>query len=60
MTKPEVGSEEWEEFEEFHNSDMGTVSQLTEYDKPLTGKKRRMRRPIGFMANIDKLEPCDD
>ena len=43
---------------------VGSVSTvLGPIDKPSKGKrkrKRRTKRPIGFLANIDKEEPIDD
>lgn len=46
-----------------HPSGVGYVQAITEYGKTPRGtptRKRRMRRPIGFTADIDKLEPADD
>jgi hypothetical protein len=35
----------------------GSMHTLTERPK---GRKKKYRRPIGFLADIDKLIPCDD
>ncbi len=42
---------------------IGTVQSLTEYEKPVArtpARKRRMKRPVGFLANIDDLQPADE
>jgi hypothetical protein len=36
---------------------VGSMSTLTERPK---GRKKKYRRPIGFLADIDTLVPCDD
>jgi hypothetical protein len=36
---------------------VGSLSTLSERPK---GRKKRYRRPIGFLADIDTLIPCDD
>jgi hypothetical protein len=37
---------------------LGAVSTLNERSKPR--RKKLYKRPIGFLADIDKLEPADD
>ena len=52
-----------DDFDEFHELSMvgglGTIQTLREYEKKLTGKKKVMKRPIGFICDIDELEPAD-
>ena len=38
---------------------MGSIHTLRDYDKKLIGKKRVWKRPIGFICDIDKLEPAE-
>ncbi len=48
-----------DDFAEFHElamiGGMGSINTLREYDKPLTGKNKIYRRPIGFITNLDDL-----
>lgn len=52
-----------DDFDEIHELSMvggiGTINTLRDYDPPLRGKKKIWKRPIGFICDIDRLEPAE-
>lgn len=51
-----MANDDWDE-DEFQGYQIGSIQTLGHYDRPI--RRKLYKRPIGYMKDLDKLEPVE-